>query len=110
MASQVTLADWSALLEHTDAIDFFDRSEPASAGPSDRIFHLAIMAGNRSRELAINAPFETSELAYPITLTRRSMHDHQVLSPDMLDDVQFAALAAAWLDARSANPGNDPSC
>jgi hypothetical protein len=35
------------------------------------------------------------------------MRDRQVLSPDMLDGVQFAALAAAWLDAQSANPGND---
>jgi hypothetical protein len=36
----------------------FDRSEPAPAGPSGRIFHLAITAGNRSRELAINDPLE----------------------------------------------------
>ncbi|MDR6790737.1 hypothetical protein J2Y58_004120 [Sphingomonas sp. BE138] len=105
MASQVTPTDRSALLEHADAIGFFDRSEPASAGPFDRIFHLAIMAGNRSCELAINDPFETSELAHLITLIRRAMRDRQVLSPDMLNDVQFAALAAAWLDAQSANPG-----
>lgn len=99
---EIALADWSALLEHADAIDFFDRPESAPAGPSDRIFHLAITAGNRSRELAINDPFETSELAHLITLTRRAMRDRQVLSPNMLDGVQFAASAAAWLDAQSA--------
>jgi len=88
----------------------FNRSEPASAGPFDRIFHLAIKAGNRSRERAINDPSETPELAHLIALIRRAMRDRQVLVPDMLNDVQVAALAAAWLDARSANPGNDPSC
>jgi hypothetical protein len=77
---------------------------------SERIFHLAITAGNRSRGLAINDPVKTSELAHPITLTRRPMRDRQVLLPNMLDGVQFAALAAAWLDAQSANPGNDSSC
>ena len=99
---EIAPADWSALLEHADAIDSFDRSEPALAGPSDRIFHLAITAGNRSRELAINDPFETSELAHLITLTRRAMRDRQVLSPNMLDGVQFAASAAAWVGAQSA--------
>jgi hypothetical protein len=89
---------------------FFDRSKPAPAGPSDRIFHLAITAGNRTRELAINDLFETSELAHLITLTRRAMRDRQVLLPNILDGVQFAALAAAWLDTQSANPSNDPSC
>jgi hypothetical protein len=110
LASQVTLADRSALLEHADAIDFFDRSEPAPAGSSDRIFHLAITVGNRSRERAINDPFETSQLTHPIALTRRAMRDRQVLLPNMSDGVQFAALAAAWLAARSADMGNDPSC
>ena len=99
---EIAPADWSALLEHADAIDFFDRPEPAPAGPPDRIFHLAVTAGNRSRELEINDPFEISELAHLITLTRRALRDHQVLSPNMLDGVQFAASAAAWLDAQSA--------
>lgn len=99
---EIAPADWSALLEHADAIDSFDRPEPEPAGPSDRIFHLAITAGNRSRELAINGPFETSELAHLITLTRRAMRDRQVLSPNMLDGVQFAASAAAWVGAQSA--------
>lgn len=72
---EIEPADWSALLEHADAIDFFNRPEPAPAGPSDRIFHLAITAGNRSGELAINDSFEASELAHLITLTRRAMRD-----------------------------------
>ena len=57
--SQIAPADWSALLDHADAINFFDDPEPARAVPSDRIFHLAITAGNRIRELAINDPFKT---------------------------------------------------
>lgn len=39
------------------------------------------------------------EFVHLITLNRRAEHDRQVLSLDMLADVQFAALAAAWLDA-----------
>ena len=106
--SQIATADWSALLDHADAIDFFDRPEPAPAGPSDRIFHLTITAGNRHRELAINDPFETPELAHLITLTRRAVRDRQVLSPEMLDDEQFAALATAWLDAQAADSDDGP--
>ena len=106
--SQIAPADWSALLDHADAIDFFDRPEPAPAGPSDRIFHLTITAGNRHRELAINDPFETPELAHLITLTRRAVRDRQVLSPEMLDDEQFAALATAWLDAQAADSDDGP--
>ncbi len=81
------------MLDHADAIDFSDRPEPAPAGPFDRIFHLAIRAGNRHRKLAINDPFETPELARLIALTRRAVRDRQVLSSETLDDVQFAALA-----------------
>lgn len=106
--SQIAPADWSALLDHADAIDFFDRPEPAPPGPSDRIFHLTITAGNRHRELAINDPFETHELAHLITLTRRAVRDRQVLSPEMLDDEQFAALATAWLNAQAADPDDGP--
>lgn len=105
---EIAPADWSALLDHADAIDFFDRPEPTPAGPSDRIFHLAITAGTRSRELAINDPFETPELARLIALTRRAVRDRQVLSPETLDDVQFTALATAWLDAQAVDPDDDP--
>ena len=73
--SQIAPAEWPALLGHADAIDFLGRPELAPAGPSNCIFHLAITAGNRSCELAINDPFETPELAHLITLTRRAMPD-----------------------------------
>lgn len=92
-----------------DAIDFFKRPELAPAGPFDRIFHLAITAENSTHELAINHPFETPGLARLITLTRRAVCDRQVLSPGTLDDVQFAALAAAWLNARAGYSDDDPS-
>jgi hypothetical protein len=107
--SQITLAEWSSLLEHADAIDFFNRPEPAPAGPSDRIFHLAITAENRHRELAVNDPFEVPELARLIALNQRAVCDRQVLSSDMVDNVRFAALAAAQLDARSATSGDGPN-
>lgn len=106
--SEIAPADWSALLDHADAIDFFDRPEPAPAGPSDRIFHLTITAGKRTRELAINDPFEAPEFAHLIRLTRRALRDRQVLSPEMLNDVQLAALQAALLDARERDPDDDP--
>jgi len=106
--SQIAPADWSALLDNADAVNFFDRPEPAPAGPSDRIFHLTITARNRTRELAVNDPFETPELAHLVALTRRAVRDRQVLSPEMLDDVQFAALATAWLAAQAADPDDDP--
>lgn len=56
--SQIAPAEWSALLGHAHAIDFSRHSQPAPAGPSDRIFHLAITAGNRIRKLAINDLFK----------------------------------------------------
>jgi len=83
----------------------FRSSEPTRARAFDRIFHFAITTGNRTRELAINEPLETPELAHLITLTQRAVYGRQVPLPDMLDDVRFAALAAAWV----ANPTNDPS-
>jgi len=105
--SQIAPADWSVLLDHADAIDFFDRPEPAPAGPSDRIFHLTITAENRHCELTVNDLFETPGLARLIALTRRAVRDRQVLSPDMVEHVQFVALATAWLDAQAANPDED---
>lgn len=104
---EIAPADWSALLDHADAIDFFDRPEPAPAGPPDRIFHFGITAGNRTRELVVNDPFETPELARLIALTRCALRNRQVLSPETLDDVQFVALATAWLDAQAADPDDD---
>ena len=99
--SEIAPADWSALLAHADEIGFFERPEPGPAGPSDRIFHLAITAGGRSRELAINDPFETPRLAHLIRLTRRSVNDRKVLTPQTLGDEAFAALLAA----QAAGPG-----
>jgi hypothetical protein len=64
--TEIAPADWPALLAHADEIRFFERPELWPARPSDRIFHLAITAGQRSRELAINDPFETPELAHLI--------------------------------------------
>ena len=107
--SQIAPAGWSALLGHANAIDFFERPEPALAGPSDPIFHFTITAENRTRKLAISEPYETPGLAHLITLTRRAVRNHQVLSPEMLNDVRFAALAAAWLDARAGYSDDDPN-
>lgn len=99
--TDIAPADWSALLDHAEVIDFFERPESAPAGPSDRIFHLAITTGERSRELAINDTFETPELAHLIRLTRRVLNDRKVLTPDTLGDEAFAALLAA----QAAGPG-----
>lgn len=107
--SQIRLAEWSSLLDHADAIDFFEPPEPVPAGPFNRIFHLTITAGNWTRGLAINDPFERPELAHLITLNQRAVRDRQVLSSDMVDNIQFAALAAAQLNARSATSGDDPN-
>lgn len=106
---QIAPADCSALLDHADAVCVFRRSEPTPAGPFDRIFYLAITVGNRHRELAINDPFELPELAYMIMLIQRAVRDSQVLSSNMLDEVQFVALATAWLDERANDPDDDPS-
>lgn len=48
--------------------------------PSDCIFDLAIVAGERSRELAINSPFETPELVHLIRLIKRAMDGRKVLT------------------------------
>ena len=93
--TEIAPADLSALLAHADEIGFFERSEPGSAGPSERIFHLTITAGGRSRELAINDPFEAPELAHLIRLTRRALNDRKVLTPETLGDEALPALLAA---------------
>lgn len=92
---EIASEDWSNLLAHADAIDFFTRPDPALPAPEARIFHLAITAGNRSRELAINDPFEVPELAQLIRLTRRAMRDRQVLTHAMLTDDELVDLRAA---------------
>ena len=62
---EIAPEDWSNLLAHADAIDFFTRPDPAWPALEARIFHLTITDGERSRELAVNDPFEAPELAGP---------------------------------------------
>ena len=92
---QIAPEDWAALLAHAEAIGFFTRSEPRPAAADARVLHLAITAGDRSRELAINDPFETPELARLITLTRRALRDRQVMTAATMGDEDFAAFRTA---------------
>lgn len=92
---EITSEDWSNLLTHADVIDFFTRPDPALPAPEARIFHLTVAAGNRSRELAVNDPFEAPELAELYRLTRRAMRDRQVLTHAMLTDDELVAMRAA---------------
>lgn len=92
---EIAPEDWSNLIAHADAIDFFTRPDPALPAPEARIFHLTIMAGDRSRELAVNDPFEAPELAQLIRLTRRAMRDRVVQSVEATDRETLAALRAA---------------
>ncbi|VVS96978.1 hypothetical protein SPHINGO391_120023 [Sphingomonas aurantiaca] len=92
---EIAPEDWSNLLAHADAIDFFTRADPALPASDARIFHLTITAGERSRELAVNDPFEAPELALLIRLTRRAMRDRLVLTPDMLNEQQLEAIRTA---------------
>ena len=89
---EIATADWAALLAHADHIGFFTRPEPARPAPDARIFHLTITSGERSRELAVNDPFEAPEFAMLIRLTRRAMRDRLVLTPEMLNQQQLEAL------------------
>lgn len=93
--------DWVALLAHANAIGFFTRPEPAAATFDARTFHITITAGDRSRELAVNDPFEAPELAMLIRLTRRAIRDRIVQRTAMLDGQQLTALRA------SASRGQD---
>lgn len=104
---QIAPEEWAALLAHAEAIDFFTRLEPAPAASDARIFHLAITAGDRSRELAINDPFATPELARLITLTRRALRDRQVMMVTTMSDEDLAAFrtALAAQDAPSVSIG-----
>ena len=92
---EIAPEDWSNLLAHAESINFFTRAEPALPAPDARIFHLTITAGERSRELAINDPFEASELALLIRLTRRAMRDRLVLTPETLSEEALEALRAS---------------
>lgn len=106
---EIMIEDWTALLAHADAINFFTRPEPAPASSEARILHLRITSGDRSRELAINDPFEAPELAMLIRLTRRALRDRQVLTPETMTDDQFARLEAALRDYLVEHPDDDRS-
>ena len=92
---EIAPEDWSTLIAHADAIDFFTRPDPALPAPEARIFHLTIRAGDRSRELAVNDPFEAPEFAQLIRLTRRAMRDRVVQRVEAMDGETLAALRAA---------------
>ena len=66
---EIAADDWANLLAHADAIGFFTRPDPPLPAPDARIFHLTITSGERSRELSVNDPFESPELALLIRLT-----------------------------------------
>lgn len=91
---EIAAADWATLLAHADRISFFNRPEPQRPAPEARIFHVAITSGERSRELAVNDPFEAPELAMLIRLTRRALRDRLVLGPESLNEQQLEALRA----------------
>ena len=91
---EITPEDWFNLVAHAYAIDFFTRPDPALPAADARIFHLTITAGERSRELAINDPFEAPELALLIRLARRAMRDRLVQRVEAMDGGTLAALRA----------------
>ena len=101
---EIAPEDWAALLAHAEAIDFFTRPEPAPAPPKARIFHLWIMDGERARELAINDPFDTPELALLYRLTRRALRDRKVLTPETMSDEQLQALRDAVIAMGEPDP------
>ena len=97
LIDEIPAEDWAGLLAHADRIDFFTRPEPEGPPPESRIFHLTITSGERSRELAINDPFDAPELAKLVTLTRVCLRDRQVMrTVDMSAEV-MALIAQAPL-------------
>lgn len=91
---EIAAVDWATLLAHADRIGFFTCPESQRPAPEARIFHVAITSGDRSRELAVNDPFEAPELAMLIRLTRRALRDRLVLGPETLTEQQLEALRA----------------
>ncbi len=92
---EIAAEDWTALLAHADTIGFFTRPQPAPAPPEARIYHLQITANGRTRELAINDPFESPELAKIVSLTRRCLRDRRVLTSETMTDDDVARLTAS---------------
>ncbi len=103
--SEIDPTNWSALLEHARSVDFFERPEPAPAGPSDRIIHLRLTADGRSRELAINDPYETPDLARLVSLVRRALNDRQVVTPETMTDEMAARLVASMPNTEELRTG-----
>lgn len=93
--SEIDPTNWSMLLEHARLIDFFERPEPAPAGLGDRTIHLRLTVDGRSRELAINAPYETTDLARLVSLVPRALNDRQVVIPETMSDEMVVRLVAS---------------
>lgn len=89
---EIAPEDWAALLAHADSVDFFTRPDPAPPAPDARIYHLHIVSADRSRELAINDPFEAPELARLISLVRRCLRDREVITTETMSDELRASL------------------
>jgi hypothetical protein len=92
---EIAPEDWTAFLDHADRVDFFTRPEPSTASPDARILHLTVTMDGRSRELAINDPFEAPELARLVTLARRCLRDRQVVRAAEMTDEDLAVLRTA---------------
>ncbi|WP_230771832.1 hypothetical protein [Sphingomonas sp. Leaf4] len=103
--SQIDPTSWSALLEHARSIDFFERPEPVLARPGDRIIHLRLTVDGRSRELAINDPYETPDLARLVSLVRRALNDRQVVTPETMSDEMIARLVASMPNTEELRTG-----
>ena len=93
--SEIASADWSAMLDHANAVDAFKCLNQGRTGTSDCIFHIAVTIGNRSGKLAIVDPLWTPERGHLIALIQRAVRDRQLLSLDTLNDVKLTTLAAA---------------
>lgn len=104
LVSEIAAEDWSGLLAHAEAIRFFTRPEPATAGPDDRIFHLRITAADRTRELAINDPFDTPEFARLISLTRRCLRDRRVFTSETMTEEDVARFMASMSTDEELRP------
>lgn len=99
--SEIAPADWSTLLNHVWAVDFFKRYEPLPAGSEYCVVHLRLTVDGRSCEMAINDPYETPNLV------RRVLNDRQVMTADTMRDDTIGILKAALRQAQPEYPGND---
>ena len=91
---EIAAGDWSQLLAHAETVSFFTRPESASVEPNERLFHLKVTAGERSRELAIKDPFENGNLAKLVGLARRCLRDRIAIRTKMTSIENVAAIRA----------------